>query len=79
MLVVGVHTGRSLDVLLVRGDAGLVVRNVEQVVRGRRAVKLKFLGKDSTPTNSPTLYATDQGSYLVQGCCAMRRLVVSPV
>jgi hypothetical protein len=30
-------------------------------------VKLRFLGKDSTPTNSPTLYATDQGSYLVQG------------
>jgi hypothetical protein len=30
-------------------------------------VKLRFLGKDSTPTNSPSLYATDQGSYLVQG------------
>ncbi len=30
-------------------------------------MKLRFLGKDSTPTNSPTLYATDQGSYLVQG------------
>jgi hypothetical protein len=33
----------------------------------RRAVKLRFLGKDSTPTNSPTLYATDQDSYVVQG------------
>jgi hypothetical protein len=30
-------------------------------------VKLRFLGKDSTPTNSPTLYATDQDSYVVQG------------
>ncbi|MGH3602200.1 MAG: hypothetical protein ACRDQH_18300 [Pseudonocardiaceae bacterium] len=30
-------------------------------------MKLKFLGKDSTPTNSPTLYATDQDSYMVQG------------
>ncbi|HEX5349949.1 MAG TPA: hypothetical protein VFW64_23105 [Pseudonocardiaceae bacterium] len=30
-------------------------------------MKLKFLGKDSTPTNSPTLYATDQDSYVVQG------------
>jgi hypothetical protein len=30
-------------------------------------VKLTFLGKDSTPTNSPTLYATDQESYVVQG------------
>lgn len=30
-------------------------------------MKLRFLGKDSTPTNSPTLYATDQDSYLLQG------------
>ena len=30
-------------------------------------MKLRFLGKDSTPTNSPTLYATDQNSYVVQG------------
>jgi hypothetical protein len=33
-----------------------------------KAMKLRFLGKDSTPTNSPTLYATDQNSYVVQGC-----------
>jgi hypothetical protein len=44
-------------------------------------VKLKFLGKDSTPTNSPTLYATDQDSYVVQGWvvtdrAALARLVV---
>ena len=30
-------------------------------------MKLKFLGKDSTPDDSPTLYATDQDSYVVQG------------
>ena len=30
-------------------------------------MQLRFLGKDSTPTNSPTLYVTDQGSYIVQG------------
>ena len=30
-------------------------------------MKLRFLGKNSTPTNSPTLYATDQDSYVVQG------------
>jgi hypothetical protein len=30
-------------------------------------VRLRFLGKNSTPTNSPTLYATDQDSYVVQG------------
>jgi hypothetical protein len=30
-------------------------------------MKLGLLGKDSTPTNSPTLYATDQDSYVVQG------------
>ncbi len=30
-------------------------------------MKLRFLGKNSTPTNSPTLYATDQDSYVLQG------------
>jgi hypothetical protein len=30
-------------------------------------VQLRFLGKESTPTNSPTLYATDQDSYVIQG------------
>jgi hypothetical protein len=28
---------------------------------------LRFLGKESTPTNSPTLYATDRDSFVVQG------------
>lgn len=30
-------------------------------------MKLKFLGKDSTPDESPTLYATDRDSYVIQG------------
>ncbi|OLT10370.1 hypothetical protein BJF78_29140 [Pseudonocardia sp. CNS-139] len=30
-------------------------------------MQLRFLGKESTPTNSPTLYATDQDSYVIQG------------
>ena len=30
-------------------------------------MKLIFLGKDSTPNDSPTLYATDRDTYLVQG------------
>jgi hypothetical protein len=30
-------------------------------------MKLKFLGKNSTPGDSPTLYETDQGTYVIQG------------
>ncbi|WP_028922558.1 hypothetical protein [Pseudonocardia acaciae] len=30
-------------------------------------MRLTFLGKDSQPNQSPTLYATDHGSYVVQG------------
>lgn len=30
-------------------------------------MRLTFLGKDSQPNQSPTLYATDQGSFVVQG------------
>jgi len=30
-------------------------------------MKITFLGKDSTPNDSPTLYATDRETYLVQG------------
>jgi hypothetical protein len=33
----------------------------------RSEVRLTFLGKDSQPNQSPTLYATDRGSYVVQG------------
>ncbi|MFE7274483.1 hypothetical protein [Streptomyces sp. NPDC057623] len=30
-------------------------------------MKLRFLGKNSTPGDSPTLYASDQDSYVIQG------------
>ena len=30
-------------------------------------MKITFLGKDSTPNDSPTLYRTDRGTLLVQG------------
>jgi hypothetical protein len=30
-------------------------------------MKLRFLGKESKPNDSPTLYATDRASYIVQG------------
>jgi hypothetical protein len=33
----------------------------------RPTVKITFLGKDSTPNDSPTLYKTDRGTLLVQG------------
>jgi hypothetical protein len=36
-------------------------------LRWEKTVQLKFLGKESTPTNSPTLYVTDQDSYVIQG------------
>lgn len=32
-----------------------------------RPVQLRFLGKETTGGQSPTLYATDQDSYVVQG------------
>ena len=38
-----------------------------KMVRQEKIVQLRFLGKESNPDNSPTLYATDQGSYVVQG------------
>ena len=30
-------------------------------------MRLRFLGKESTPSNSPTLYASDKDSYIVRG------------
>lgn len=30
-------------------------------------MKLEFLGKTSTPNDSPTLYGTDRGTYVIQG------------
>jgi hypothetical protein len=34
---------------------------------GGRPVELRFLGRETTGGQSPTLYATDRGSYVVQG------------
>jgi hypothetical protein len=42
-------------------------------------MKLRFLGKDSTPTNSPTLYATDQNSYVVQGWIVTDAVTLAPL
>jgi hypothetical protein len=45
-------------------------------------VRLRFLGKDSSPGDSPTLYASDKDSYIAQGWivtdpeAAMRALLV---
>jgi len=61
------HCDQVVDVLLGESDPESNARNVRQVSDGSKIVKLQFLGKDSTPTNSPTLYATDENSYVVQG------------
>jgi hypothetical protein len=52
----GCHPGRSF-----RG-----CNNPQRLDRGS-AMQLMFLGKDSQPNQSPTLYATDRDSYIVQG------------
>jgi hypothetical protein len=44
-----------------------------------KAMKLRFLGKDSTPTNSPTLYATDQNSYVIQGWIVTDAVTLAPL
>ena len=41
------------------------------------AVKLRFLGKESTPKNSPTLYATDGTSYVIQGWIVSDEAILS--
>src|SRR5260370_42660718 len=41
--------------------------NIVNIAPERPIMKLTFLGKDSTPNDSPTLYATDRDTYLVQG------------
>lgn len=42
-------------------------RNTRQYRGQETAVRLRFLGKQSTPDDSPTLYASDSESYIVQG------------
>jgi hypothetical protein len=39
-------------------------------------MQLRFLGKNSTPGDSPTLYATDRDSYVVQGWIVTARDIV---
>jgi hypothetical protein len=54
----------GLDVGSVRAhDGGATIVNVPE----KLIMKIKFLGKDSTPNDSPTLYETDRQTYLVQG------------
>jgi hypothetical protein len=44
-------------------------------------MRLTFLGKDSQPNNSPTLYATDSDTFVVQGWVIAGdvRNLVSPI
>jgi hypothetical protein len=42
-------------------------RNKPQAFEEGAAMRLTFLGNDSQPNQSPTLYATDRDSYVVQG------------
>ena len=34
---------------------------------GRHVMRLRFLGKHSSPGNSPTVWDTDAGQYVIQG------------
>ena len=51
--------------------AGVRLLTMEATIVNLRSkgaiVKLQFLGKDSTPGDSPTLYATDRDTYVIQG------------
>lgn len=38
---------------------------------------LMFLGKDSKPNESPTLYATDQDTYIIQGYIVTNRKITA--
>jgi hypothetical protein len=42
-------------------------------------MKLRFLGKESKPNDSPTLYATDRGSYIVQGYVVTDPTILAPL
>jgi hypothetical protein len=43
------------------------MRNIELRQERRHVMRLTFLGKDTVNGGSPTLFATDQGGYVVQG------------
>ncbi|WP_338770992.1 hypothetical protein V7968_09415 [Nocardia vulneris] len=36
-------------------------------IEGEKTMKIRFLGKHTNGGNSPTLYLTDRGTYIVQG------------
>jgi hypothetical protein len=55
----------GLDVPSANADDELAT--LVNVSHERLMMKLTFLGKDSTPNDSPTLYETDRETYLVQG------------
>jgi hypothetical protein len=42
-------------------------------------MRLTFLGKESQPNQSPTLYATDRDSYLVQGWIVTDPQIISAI
>ena len=49
------------------GNAHDKLTTLVNISREKLIMKLTFLGKDSTPNDSPTLYETDRETYLVQG------------
>jgi hypothetical protein len=72
-----------LTLLLGSSNDGPTWRNSNKVDDRSKIVRLRFLGKDSTPANSPTLYASDNDSFVVQGWIVtdedvLSRLAVSP-
>ncbi|MEO3857503.1 hypothetical protein [Acrocarpospora sp. B8E8] len=60
------ETPQSLDgvQVLIKADAETSV-NIEE--EEETALRLTFLGKESKPNESPTLYSSDEDTYIVQG------------
>ena len=60
----GREMSRSADI-----DANLMSRNIAQHVTAGDIMRLTLIAgdPDSQPNNSPTLYRTDRGSWIVQG------------
>jgi hypothetical protein len=54
------------------------VRNTVHPPRQEEAVQIRLIAADpdSQPTNSPTLYKTDRGSWIVQGWVVTDRAVL---
>jgi hypothetical protein len=43
------------------------VGNGWQLRNGRHVMRLRFMGRHSSPGNSPTVWDTDAGQYVIQG------------